>query len=166
MAYEDTEYRNGDFETDTYHWYNANPMRILTGDCIVRAMSLACEVPYFDIVKRLYDIYLETGRDINSDHCWSLLLTKLGWKMQRRVRDPHDHWYTGESFCREIQKGLADGMEGRRVERGVLVSRRIVAKITGDHATAIIDGVIWDTWDCAEKTVRNYWVKKEDILEG
>ena len=87
-------------ETQTFHYYNANPKNRITGDCRIRAISVACEVPYNQVVMDLAKIQCETGYDQTANQGISILMKKYGWTKCKQPRKPNGKKYTGKEFCR------------------------------------------------------------------
>lgn len=130
-------------ETRTFHYYNANPKNRITGDCRIRAIAVACEVPYNQVVMDLARIQCETGYDQTANQGISILLKEYGWIKHKQPRKADNTKYTGEEFCRLLAKK----------------NKRYVANIGGHHIVAIVDGKVWDTWDSTDGCIGNYWVK-------
>ena len=65
-------------ETEFFHYFNANPKNRITGDCRIRAISVACEVPYNQVVMDLARVHCETGYDQCAHQGISILLEKYG----------------------------------------------------------------------------------------
>ena len=137
-------------ETRTFHYFNANPKNRITGDCRIRAISVACEVPYNQVVMDLAKIQCETGYDQCTNQGIDILMKRYGWKKQRQPRKLNNTKYTGEEWCNQIQEGLC--VNGKSLDR-------LVANIGGNHVVAIIDGKVWDIWDSTDGCIGNYWVK-------
>ena len=135
-------------ETSTFHYHNANPKNRITGDCRIRAISVACEIPYNQVVMDLAKIHCETGYDQTANQGISILMERYGWIKCKQPRKADNTKYTGEEFCRLIQRS-------RKPEW-----KRIMANIGGHHEVAIIDGKVWDTWDSTDGSIGNYWVKR------
>lgn len=147
-------------ETNTFHFFNANPKNRYTGDCRIRAISKATGIDYNKVVMALALIQIETGYDQCANQGISILMDKLGWKKMPQPRKPDGTKYTGRQFCREIQRWVGDSENhGNEVKDGIVISPRIFANIGGNHEVAIIDGKVWDTWDSTEGCIGNYWVK-------
>ena len=72
--------------------------------------------------------------------CYGKYLEGLGWSKQKQPRKPDGKKYTGSEFV-GFFKGTA------------------VANIGGGHVTCIKDGKVWDTWDCTDGCIGNYWYK-------
>ena len=131
-------------ETRTFHYYNANPKNRITGDCRIRAIATACEVPYNQVVMDLAKIQCETGYDQCCNQGLDILLKQYGWVKHRQPRKDDNTKYTGEEFC----KRLANRKE------------RYVANIGGHHIVAIVEAKVYDIWDSTDGCIGNYWTKE------
>ena len=134
-------------DTQVFHNFNANPKNRITGDCRIRAICTACEVPYNQVVMDLAKIQCETGYDQTANQGLDILLAQYGWSKCRQPRKWDDKKYTGKEYCELIQKGK------------VPFGNRVIANIGSHHIVAIIDGKVWDTWDSTEGCIGIYWVK-------
>lgn len=130
-------------ETRTFHYHNANPKNRITGDCRIRAIAVACEVPYNTVVMDLAKIQCDTGYDQCTNHGIDILMKQYGWTKHKQPRKADNTKYTGKEFCLR----LAD----KRV--------RYVANIGGNHIVAIVDGKVNDIWDSTGGCIGNYWTK-------
>lgn len=139
-------------DTRTFHNYNANPKNKITGDCLIRALSVALDEPYEILYTKLFKFSLKCGYMLDCKQCYAKYLQSQGWVKHKQPRKWYDNRkYTGEEFCKEIQEG--------RVWDNADMSR-IIAHIGGHHAVAIIDGKVWDTWDSTDGCIGNYWTKE------
>lgn len=130
-------------ETKTFHYYNANPKNRITGDCRIRAISVACEVPYNQVVMDLARIQCETGYDQTANQGISILLKEYGWTKCKQPRKADNTKYTGAEFCRLLANN----------------NKRYVANIGGHHIVAIVNKKVWDIWDSTDGCIGNYWTK-------
>ena len=135
-------------DTNVFHYYNANPKNRITTDCVIRAISTACDKKYNDVVMDLAKIQCETGYDDGSTKAIDLLMKKYGWIKKSQPRKIDNTKYTGEEFCKDIQN-----------HKYHLAYNKIVANIGGHHIVAIIDGKIFDIWNSSNKCIGNYWIK-------
>ena len=135
-------------DTSTFHYYNANPKNRITGDCVIRAICVACEVPYNQVVMDLAKIQCETGYDYGGKGT-DILLKQYGWTKMNQPRKIDNTKYTGKEFCSIIQ----DEENDKNINR-------IVANIGGHHIVAIINGKVWDIWDSTDGCIGNYWIKE------
>lgn len=113
----------------------------LSGDCAVRAMSIACQVPYIDaraLIKRSAKLGLAGNAAISRGVYvvdFSFALETLGWKWQK-----------------------APILHGRKAKAANLPPGRFIARMA-NHYAAVIDGVVYDQWDSSRKMVYGYWAK-------
>lgn len=139
-------------DTATYHYYNANPKNRITGDCVVRALTVALEKPYDEILMELVDIQLTQGYSATSKEAYSRLLANHGWEKQKQPRKIDNTKYTGKEFC-EAQQNKTEFVDN------IIFSDRIFAHVGGNHVAAIINGKVWDIWNSTGDCIGNYWVK-------
>ena len=137
-------------DTSTFHYFNANPKNRITGDCRIRAIAVACEVPYNKVVMDLARIQCETGYDQCTNQGLDILLKEYGWVKQKQPRKKDNTRYTGKEWCKLLQKDPSVVIGGARV----------VANIGGHHMVAIVDGKVWDTWNSTDGCIGNYWIKR------
>lgn len=125
-----------------YRYYNANPAGKNSGDCTIRALSLALnqswEETYAGVCVdglRLYDMP-------SANHVWGEYLREKGFI---RKIIPHDLGgnYTVADFCRDNPKGV------------------FVLSLSG-HVVGVIDGDYYDTFDSGSKVIVYYWERKRD----
>lgn len=139
-------------ETSTFHYHNQNPRNRITTDCVIRAISTATEIPYNQVVMEMAQLQCETGYDDGDAKLYDLYLKQHGFVKHKQPRKPDNTKYTGKEWCKLIQDDFDWVMNSDQLAR-------IVAHIGGGHIVAIIDGQVWDIWDCTHKTIGNYWIK-------
>lgn len=127
-------------DTDTFTWYNANPMHHITSDCVIRALSKALDVKYETILSELCELSCLTCYMPNEDIVWQNYVEDEGFVKRKQPKKSSGKKYT----AREFAKSHKDGVYLLRLAH---------------HLTACVDGVIYDIWDCGDKTVGNYWEK-------
>jgi hypothetical protein len=123
-----------------------------TGDCVVRAISIATEQSYdvvYDDLNNLISLHRNSKQKKKSHSRTGIFkkfadkyLTSLGWK-----------WVA----CMTIGSGCKVHLKASELPNG-----RIICRVS-KHLTCVIDGVLYDTWDCSKnetKCVYGYWVKK------
>ena len=133
-------------DTDTYHFYNANPHNKFTDDCVIRALSTAMEQSWKDTFNDLCQISLKYGVMPTDTKCFSRYLKQNGWIKQSQPRKRDNTKYAGKELIKEI---LYDNAP----------YTNIIAKIGGHHIVAIINGKVYDTWDSTEGCIGNYWIQ-------
>lgn len=138
-------------DTNTFHFYNANPKNKYTTDCVIRAIATATTLSYETVLMDLAELQCKTGYDMSEPKCYGKYLESLGWKKQKQPKKWDNTKFTGKEFCKEI------GRYDSCVDSGNNINRQIV-HIGGHHIAAVISGVIYDTWDCTDGCIGNYWI--------
>lgn len=119
---------------NNYIYYNASPNGQRRNDCVVRALSLALDLDYFDVE----DLLVEIGDYYECEElcvaCYSFLLNAIiGLKT-----------YDG--------MGKTVGEIAREHPNSVLLIR-----VEG-HLTVSINSAIYDTFDCTNEICDRYWI--------
>lgn len=114
-----------------FKYYNNSPNGNKVGDCVIRALSTALsqswEHTYIELCLQGYLI----GDLPSSNAVWNSYLQNKGLSREF-VRADCPECYTISDFANEYPHGTF-----------------IVG--TGTHATAIVDGCIFDTWNCSNE---------------
>lgn len=125
-----------------YKYNNVNPNGNKVGDCVIRAISTV-------VGKSWQEVYIELCiqgylmSDLPSSNAvWGAYLKNKGFAREF-VRDDCPDCYTISDFAEEHPIG-----------------RYVVG--TGTHATAVIDGQIFDGWDCRSEQPIYFYYKQED----
>lgn len=132
--------------TDTYHYYNANPKNRITGDCTFRAIATAMHKPWNEVVMEMAQMSCETGYAINDKKGIERYLAKQGWEKCHQPRKLDNTKYTGKEFIWDIVREYYNDVP-------------IIVSIGGHHLTCVDHNVFCDIWDCTDKSVGNYWIK-------
>lgn len=131
-------------DTDTFHFYNANPHNRYTGDCVIRAISTALEQPWEQTLKDLAELAVKKGIMVDDVACYDEYLRRKGWVKHQQPRKMNNTKYTGKDFCKS---SICDG------------NRRYIAHIGWHHIVAIVEKRVWDIWNSTDGCIGNYWVK-------
>lgn len=114
-----------------YQYYNAEPTGDKLEDCVIRAISLALQIPYDKVVDRLS----KNGSIYSCDdiclQCYEKMLHDLGFRKMNAY--------------------------GRKVKDIAKLGSVILIRIPG-HLTCSIDGIVYDIWDCSDKQADCYWL--------
>jgi hypothetical protein len=120
-----------------YVHYNGNPCGKTTGDCVVRAIEIATGKTWYQVYAGL----CVQGRFAcdwgNVNDIWPDYLLYLGFE---RHGLPFDPTYTAADFAADHPRGTY-----------------ILG--TGDHAVAVVDGCIVDSWDSSGVIPKYYFCR-------
>lgn len=130
-------------DTETFTWYNANPMHHFTNDCVIRALSKALDIKYETVLSELCEIACLTNYMPNDDIIWQNYIEDDGLVKRKQPRKSDNRKYTAEEFAKLHKTGT------------------YLLRLA-NHLTVCVDGKIYDTWNCGYKTVGNYWEKVND----
>lgn len=119
---------------------NVNPKGRRTGDCVVRALTVALNKSYEEVFDRLVAIAKQSCYTPNDKHTYEKLLAE-------------------EGFAKAKQPRKADNTKYTVSEIRLLTNRRKVVISVANHLTVVSDGVLVDTWNCSRKTIGNYYYK-------
>ena len=124
-----------------YSYYNANPYKFRVGDCVIRAISKALNQPWEDTyIDLTIQGYLMKDL-LSSNAVWGAYLKSKGFDRDIISADCPD-CYTINDFCEQYPQGVF-----------------VIG--TGTHAVAVIDGIIFDTWNSGDETPIYYYHKGE-----
>jgi len=128
-------------ETQTFHFHNANPKGKNANDCVARAISVALSQSWEVTIREMTELGIKLGLSFNEDKCIDSYLEEKGWTKYKEPRNENNKKIT---ICQFLKKPGND--------KGV-----IIAKAGSHHITLIVDGVVWDTWDCSNQTIHRYF---------
>ena len=117
-----------------YKFLNINPLGKREEDCVCRAISLALDEDYYVIQKKLQLIGELFECEFLCECCYKHLLDSV-YDLERN-----------EEF-----KGLTINEFAESHESGTYIIR-----IDG-HLTCLMDGIIYDLWNCTDKIVDIVW---------
>lgn len=116
-----------------FHFVNVNPENERIQDCVIRAISLALNIPYYNVVEMLSN----NGDFYECDEicisCYSRLLNNLCLM----------HYKSRNKTVREISEDFYGNI--------------LLIRING-HLTCSLFGRIMDIWDCSEEIATDFWV--------
>lgn len=111
-----------------FRQYNNNPNGYKIGDCVIRAIATAEDRSWSDIyIDLCLQGYLMSDLP-SSNAVWNAYLNNKGY-IREFIHNDCSECYTIQDFIAEHPVGIY-----------------IIG--TGTHATVIIDGILYDTWDC------------------
>lgn len=123
--------------------YNPNPLGKRVGDCVIRAISAAENLSWFDA----YDVLTHYGRLLgnlpNANDVWGAFLRDNGYT-RHIIPDTCPDCYTFAAFCRDHPKG-------------------IYVLGTGTHTATVKFGDLYDAWDSSAEVPTFYWEAQHDL---
>lgn len=122
-----------------FRYENANPFSNRVGDCVVRAISKAMGKPWEEVYIELSIQGYLMGDIMNANAVWDKYLRNNGFTRSAVQCD-----------CSSIAEFAEAHPQGAFVVG------------TGTHATALIDGAIYDIWDCSEEQPIYFYRKMGD----
>lgn len=120
--------------------HNANPIKNIVGDCVIRAIATVMQEDYEVVYIALMIQGLGMYDLPSSNEVWGTYLLSNGFK-RFNIPNTCPMCYTVKDFCK-------DNPEGSFVLG------------TGSHAVAVIDGNYYDTWNSGDE-IPMYAFRKE-----
>nr|WP_308592824.1 hypothetical protein [uncultured Criibacterium sp.] len=122
-----------------YIYHNQNPKNLQrAADCVFRATSFAFGITWEQALRELTQVALQVKDAPNSKRVLEKYLKLKGLEKQKQPVKSNNKKYKVREFCNKFSTGT------------------FIVK-TARHLTVVKDGYIYDTWDCGEKCVGNYW---------
>lgn len=117
-----------------YKYFNSNPNGYHTPDCVIRAISTAMGISYYDVMEMLH---------INGEHfqCDDLSVRCYEKLLDYDFGLPHFEG-VGRSAC-EIATDF---------DKNVLILRM------EGHLSTSVFGIILDIWNCSDEIVTDFWI--------
>lgn len=116
---------------------NPNPLNRQTGDCVVRAISIATGRSWRETFRDLCKLGEIECEMPSSNFIWGMYLRKRGAK-QFLLPENCPACFTVRAFCERYPEGTY-----------------VIG--TGAHAVAVIDGDYYDAWDSGEEVPAYFW---------
>ena len=123
-----------------YVEYNPSPTKARVGDCAVRAVTKVLGVDWDTAYLMLCLKGYNMGDMPSSNAVIDACLREKGY-VRRMLPDSCPQCYTLEQFSQDHSQGVY-----------------IVG--TGSHVAAVVDGVIYDSWDSSNEYPIYYWEKE------
>lgn len=114
-------------------YYNINPDGESTGDCVIRAISLALGMDYYDAIYNLLKSSNYFNCDMLVKECYSNMLDDLGFAK----------YYGNGRTVKEVAEDFYHD--------------KLLIRIDG-HLTCALYGDIYDTWNPSGEIVDIFWV--------
>lgn len=115
-------------------YYNNNPFGFEEDDCVTRAITLCSGLSYFDISNKLK----LTGELLD---CEKLCVCCYDFLIEKVLKFPKV----------EIDMGMTVDDFAKQHPKGIYLLRM------EQHITSLIDGTIYDLWDCSDRKISHAW---------
>lgn len=117
-----------------YIYYNQNPQKDVKLDCVARAISLALNINYYDVIYILYNNGYNNCCDGLTVDCYANVLENVfGFKC----------YNANGKKVREISEDFKDDIVLIRIP---------------NHLTCSILGNVYDIWNCTNEVADRFWV--------
>lgn len=123
--------------------FNPNPAGRSVGDCAVRAVAAALEIPWEDAFALMASMAYSMGDMPSSNSVWGAVLRQHGFQRESMPNDCPD-CYTFEDFARDHPQGT-------------------YVLGTGTHTAVIRGGILMDSWDSRREVPQYFWYRKDDL---
>lgn len=125
-------------ELNNFKRCNPHPQGKLVGDCVKRAITIASEINYHDIVIMLNRFKKEThGDKFNSSQNWKPFIEQV--LLGRKNKGDMQHEFYGHRYT------VSDWAKYWENDKAILRCSK--------HLVATKNGCYYDTWDCGHKGV-------------
>lgn len=121
---------------------NVNPKNKRTGDCVVRALTVATSISYEQVVKELVGIWLKTGFPYNDKRNYEVFLKNHNFEKMKQPRKKNGTKYL---------VGEINELVSKNDIVVISMARHLVCKTA--------EGII-DIFDPRQKTIGNYYIKQ------
>lgn len=130
----------------THKYYNPNPRKIETADCVVRAMIRATGRDWDSIYKELYEIGFEKKVMPNNKEAWEEFLKR------------HDFVYNKLTIKKGSKRPRVYQVAKKTKGTGPVVC------VVANHIVTAVDGYYWDIWDSGDAALYGYWTRKGEVF--
>ena len=117
-----------------YKYYNANPNGYKIPDCVIRAINLAMNTPYYEVVE-----LLQNNGDYYSCDC----LSKICYEKLLDYDFNLPHYKGNGNTAQQVANDFPNNILLLRME---------------GHLSCSMYGDIFDIWDCSDKIITDFWI--------
>lgn len=132
--------------TEYYEYTQINPKNKFGGDCVIRAVALACNQSWEQTIREMTELGIKLGFVCNDEHVYSKYLESKGFKQMKEPRDYNNQKYIVKDWLCTSEYHLWH-------------SYNIVAHVGSHHICCIKDGKVRDIWNSSKVTMHKWWVK-------
>jgi hypothetical protein len=127
--------------TDCFRYYNSNPNKYKTSDCVIRAISTALDKSWDDVLKDLTLYALKYKYFINCEELYEIYLKDYKWKKHKAPRKRNEKPYTLREWLKTFNK-------------------EAIVTIDENHLTYVNNHIVYDIWNCTDNEVGVFWTQK------
>ena len=124
-----------------YSYYNPHPSKNRIGDCVIRALTKVLNKSWHEVYVDLCILGYVICDWGSSNSVWNAYLISQGF-IRDIVSADCPECYTIEDFCNEHPQGTY-----------------VIG--TGSHAVAVVDGILFDSWNSLGE-IAIYFYRKEE----
>ena len=120
--------------------YNENPAKIEVGDCVIRAISTALNMDWYQVHDELCELSREMTDMPSSNRVWKEYLRQYGFR-EYVINNTCPDCLTVSKFCERHPQGvfiLSTCDYSSALDKVVVVGTHVIATINGNYI---------DTWD-------------------
>lgn len=119
-----------------FKYHNENPQNYHIPDCVIRAITLAMNIPYYEVVMLLQDNGNYYSCDCLNKMCYEKLLDyDFGLK----------HYIGNGKMAEDVANDFPNNI--------------LILRMDG-HLSTSVYGVIHDIWDCSNEEITDFWIVK------
>ena len=134
----------------SYIRYNANPGKLEVGDCVVRAISTALEMDWYEVHDDLCDLSRDMYDMPSSNRVWKTYLKQMG--LEEYLID------TECPNCLTVKKFCEKHSEGRYILSTCDFSSANRLIVAGTHVISVIQGDYYDIFDSGTDVPLSYFL--------
>lgn len=122
--------------------HNQNPEGFKRADCVVRAISFGLNIPYYEVLRDLYEIGVRFVT-VQSDP---------------RVYERYLNFdYCAHTDIMGVKYQNAEGLTKRYTVADICSWEGTYIVAVAQHLTVVKDGSLYDIWDCRRKCAYKIW---------
>ena len=130
-------------ETKNFKMFNPNPTESQSGkskkgDCVIRAFAIAADLTWLEAFDLLVANARLTYNVPNDKHNYTEVFKQQGYESIPVKIKAGKKRMTVLEFCKKNKKG------------------RFILRLA-NHLTAVVDGVIYDSWNTSDLCIYKYW---------
>ena len=127
-----------------YQFINVNPKGKFCGDCVIRAIALACDQSWEQTIRELTELGIKKGYELNDKKLYPQYLKEKGFREVPEPRDVNNRKMSVRDWI--VQYQVSDKYV-------------YVMNVGLCHVSCVKNRKVHDTWDCSKNTAHKIWEK-------